>query len=97
MAVLGTAVPGDLTDPVLSDHDLLYRLFYERDVRVFDARPIRFGCSCSDSRMLAVLCRMSATEIEDLTGDGVLEVACQFCNRTQIFTPEEVMATAEEV
>lgn len=87
MALLGTATPGELTDPDLSDHSLLYRLFHEQGVRVFDARPISFGCSCSDERALAVLRNMPAAEIEDLAIDGVLEVICQFCNRTQHFTP----------
>jgi molecular chaperone Hsp33 len=96
MALLGTATPGELTDPELSDHALLYRLFHEQGVRVFDARPVRFGCSCSDARALAVLRRMPATDIEDLTVDGVLEVICQFCNRTQIFTPEDVMTIGKE-
>ncbi|MGY8994928.1 MAG: Hsp33 family molecular chaperone HslO, partial [Alphaproteobacteria bacterium] len=91
---LGTATPAELTDPELSDHKLLYRLFHEQGVRVFDARSICFGCSCSDERALAVLRRMPATEIEDLAIDGVLEVICQFCNRTQNFTPQYIMNPA---
>ncbi len=94
MALLGTATPGELTDPDLSDHSLLYRLFHEQGVRVFDARPISFGCSCSDERALAVLRNMPAAEIEDLAIDGVLEVICQFCNRTQHFTPQFIMNPA---
>ena len=94
MALLGTATPAELTDPELSDHKLLYRLFHEQGVRVFDARSICFGCSCSDERALAVLRRMPATEIEDLAIDGVLEVICQFCNRTQNFTPQYIMNPA---
>ena len=94
MALLGTATPGELTDPDLSDLSLLYRLFHEQGVRVFDARPISFGCSCSDERALAVLRNMPVAEIEDLAIDGVLEVICQFCNRTQHFTPEFIMNPA---
>lgn len=94
MELLGTATPGELTDPDLSDHSLLYRLFHEQGVRVFDARPISFGCSCSDERALAVLRNMPAAEIEDLAIDGVLEVICQFCNRTQHFTPQFIMNPA---
>jgi molecular chaperone Hsp33 len=96
MALLGTATPSELTDAGLSDHTLLYRLFHEQGVRVFDSRRIAFGCNCSDERALAVLRRMPATEIEDLAIDGVLEVICQFCNRTQHFSPSDIMNPPEE-
>jgi len=97
MALLGTATAGELTDAELASNDLLYRLFHEQGVRVFEPRGIRFGCSCSDERAMAVLCRMSATQIDDLAVDGVLEVICQFCNRAQTFTPEQVHEAAQEV
>ena len=36
-------------------HELLFRLFHEDGVRVMDARPLRFGCSCSRERVAAML------------------------------------------
>jgi len=97
MALLGTATTSELTDPDLSAHSLLYRLFHEQGVRVYDQRRIVFGCSCSDERALGVLRRIPATELDDLVVDGVIEVICQFCNRCQVFTPEDLQAPAEDV
>ncbi|MBN34639.1 MAG: molecular chaperone Hsp33 [Rhodospirillaceae bacterium] len=96
VALLGTATSSELIDGRLSTHDLLYRLFHEEGVRVFDPRAVRFQCSCSDERALAILGQMPAKEIEDLVVDGVLEVVCQFCNRTQVFTPDQIGDAAQE-
>jgi molecular chaperone Hsp33 len=95
VALLGSATSNELTDPELTPDRLLYRLFHEDGVRVFERRGLRFGCSCSQKRALAVLRRLPPGEIEELTVDGALEVVCQFCNRRQTFTPGEVAATAE--
>jgi molecular chaperone Hsp33 len=37
----------ELTDPAVPVETLLYRLFHERGVRVFNAAPVRDQCSCS--------------------------------------------------
>lgn len=90
VALLSSATADELTDPALATNTLLYRLFHEDGVRVYEARDVRFGCSCSQQRAMAVLRRIPATEIDDLLIDGVVEVVCQFCNRRQVFTPEEI-------
>ncbi|MBC6440438.1 MAG: Hsp33 family molecular chaperone HslO [Rhodospirillales bacterium] len=78
----------------MSDSKMRGYASVDRD-RVFEPKPLSFGCSCSGSRALAVLRRISATEIEDFVVDGEIEVICQFCNRRQVFTPEEVLASEE--
>ncbi|MDA0218525.1 MAG: Hsp33 family molecular chaperone HslO [Proteobacteria bacterium] len=95
VALLSTATSEELTDPGLSSETLLYRLFHEDGVRVYERKDVSFGCTCSEQRAMAVLRRIPATEIDDLLVDGVVEVVCQFCNRRQVFTPEEI-ATRDE-
>jgi len=95
VALLSSATGDELTDPALSTHTLLYRLFHEDGVRVYETRDLSFGCSCSEQRALAVLGRIPATEIDELLIEGVVEVVCQFCNRRQTFTPEEIAAQRE--
>lgn len=90
VALLSSATADELTDPALATNTLLYRLFHEDGVRVYEARDVRFGCSCSEQRAMAVLRRIPAEEIDELLIDGVVEVVCQFCNRRQVFTPEEI-------
>jgi len=95
VALLSTATSEELTDPELSTQTLLYRLFHEDGVRVYESKDVSFGCSCSDQRAMAVLRRIPATELDELLIDGVVEVICQFCNRRQVFTPEEIALSDE--
>ena len=39
--------------PALSSERLLYRLFHERGVRVFEAQPVHEECRCSRERIMA--------------------------------------------
>ena len=90
VALLATATGAEMTDPGLDANKLLYRLFHEDGVRVYDRRAVRFGCTCSDDRALAVLQSMPPADLSDMVVDGGIEVTCQFCNRTQNFTLDDI-------
>ncbi len=45
--LLDTVEELELIGPSVQPTDLLVRLFHEEGPRVFDAQPVRFGCSCS--------------------------------------------------
>lgn len=60
---------------------LLYRLYHEESVRLFEARPLAFGCSCSRERVTAMLRSLGRDEVEAALasrGDEI-EVICEFC------------------
>ena len=70
----------ELLDPTLAGEDLLYRLFNEDGVRVFEPQPVRFQCRCSAERVANVLDAYSVEELEDLKlPDGRIEAKCEFC------------------
>ncbi|GAB4355063.1 MAG: Hsp33 family molecular chaperone [Kiloniellaceae bacterium] len=79
MVLQASCSEDELLDDRLSFHDLLYRLFHEEGVRVFDARPLTDGCRCSREKLERVLRTMPRGEIEDLKVDGAVEVTCEFC------------------
>ncbi|RAP58452.1 Hsp33 family molecular chaperone HslO [Oleiagrimonas sp. MCCC 1A03011] len=60
---------------------LLYRLYHEENVRVFEPRPLAFGCSCSAQRVEAMLRALGTEEAEAAlqANDGEVEVTCEFC------------------
>jgi molecular chaperone Hsp33 len=81
MLLLGTATDAELLDPGLPADSLLFRLFHEEGVRVFDAQDLRFGCRCTRERVETLLRGFADAEIEELKqDDGELVVTCQFCN-----------------
>jgi molecular chaperone Hsp33 len=60
---------------------LLYRLYHEESVRLFEPRPLAFGCSCSRERVTAMLRSLGRDEVEAALasrGDEI-EVICEFC------------------
>lgn len=79
--VLGSSVRDEeLLDDAISLRDLLYRLFQEDGVWVFDPAHVAFGCRCSAEKVERVLRSLSDSEREEMRDDGRIEVRCEFCN-----------------
>ncbi|MGF1625147.1 MAG: Hsp33 family molecular chaperone HslO [Alphaproteobacteria bacterium] len=85
LALMGTCSSEEMLDPGLSPHNLLYRLFHEDGVRVYDTRPLKAGCRCSRDRIVDVLRGIGQDELSSLEQDGHVEVVCEFCNRKYVF------------
>ncbi|QIE46134.1 Hsp33 family molecular chaperone HslO [Pseudohalocynthiibacter aestuariivivens] len=78
--LLDTVEELELIGPSVPPTDLLVRLFHEEGPRVFDAQPVRFGCTCSEDRVRQSLSIYSASDIEKMTTDeGRVTADCQFC------------------
>jgi molecular chaperone Hsp33 len=83
----------ELIDPGVSSERLLYRLFHERGVRVFEAQPIREECRCSTERIMNMMRRFSAEDRRDMIGDnGRIGITCEFCSRVYDLDPADVEA-----
>jgi molecular chaperone Hsp33 len=66
----------------LDCEDLLHRLFNEEKVRLFDAEPVEFDCSCSRLKIENALRMMGKEELEGVLHErGQIEVNCEFCNK----------------
>jgi molecular chaperone Hsp33 len=87
---LATARREELLDPDLDGDDLLFRLFHEEGVRVFEPTPLAFGCRCSPERAVKVLRSLSRAELEEFADDDRIEVRCEFCNRPYFYTLDEL-------
>jgi len=78
--LLDTVEEIELVGPSVTPSDLLVRLFHEEGPRVFDAQPIRFGCSCSADKVRSTMSIYSQKDISKMTTDeGVVTADCQFC------------------
>jgi len=70
----------------LPSQELLYRLFNEETVRLFDSEPISFRCGCSRERIETVLLTLGNREVESiLEHEDSVDVGCEFCNRRYHF------------
>ncbi|MEL6465775.1 MAG: Hsp33 family molecular chaperone HslO [Pseudomonadota bacterium] len=94
--LLATVEEMGLIGPQLAPNDLLLRLFYEEEPRVFDTQPVRFGCTCSEERVRQSLSIYSARDIEKMTtDDGRVTADCQFCGAHYDLDPATVGFEAE--
>ncbi len=79
----------ELVDPLLAPERLIYRLFHDEHVRVFESRSLAFQCGCSADRVKSMLNNFSAAERDEMAEDGRIRVTCQFCNATYEFDPAD--------
>jgi molecular chaperone Hsp33 len=64
----------------LTQEELLYRLYNQETVRLFEKQPISFKCSCSKERCLSSLASISPEEILDIIKEsGAVEMHCEYC------------------
>lgn len=78
--LLDTVETLEMIGPSIPPTDLLIRLFHEEGPRVFDAQPVRFGCSCSEDKVRSTMSIYSQKDIAQMTTDkGIVTADCQFC------------------
>jgi molecular chaperone Hsp33 len=90
MVLMSSATPAELVDPELSARRLLYRLFHEDGVRVFETQAVEARCRCSRERIGRILRSFPETDIEEMREDPVTTVTCEFCNTRYEFTADDL-------
>ncbi len=85
MVLMATLGATEMLDPALADTDLLWRLFHEDGVRVFDANALTAGCRCSRDKVASTLRTLGRADVESLRENGVVKVTCEFCNTEYSF------------
>jgi len=90
--LMGSCEKKELTSAYLSGQELLFRLFHEDGVRVFDTHPLRFSCRCSRERAERILAMLSAEEIEEYQINGRISITCEFCNTEEWFDDAQITA-----
>ncbi|WP_028032283.1 Hsp33 family molecular chaperone [Chelativorans sp. J32] len=89
LALLNTVEIDELLDPTVGAERLLYRLFHEQGVRVYEGVNVIDNCSCSREKIKSILDGFTAEEIKESTEDGVIRVNCEFCSKEYLFDPRE--------
>ncbi len=87
--LLDTVEELELVGPSVAPTDLLVRLFHEEKPRIYTALPVKFGCTCSETRVRESLSIYSAKDIGHMTTDeGIVTADCQFCGAHYEFDPQ---------
>ncbi|MBV6631542.1 MAG: Hsp33 family molecular chaperone HslO [Alphaproteobacteria bacterium] len=95
MVMLGSLTTDEMVDAGLPANDLLYRLFNEDGVRVFERSAVERECRCNEVKIRRMLKGLPPDALKDMalpvegedgadnpdTVDGkALEVTCEFCS-----------------
>ncbi|SHM02409.1 Hsp33 family molecular chaperone HslO [Vreelandella subglaciescola] len=77
----------------LEQREVLYRLYHEETVRVFDPKALYFGCTCSRERMANGLLTLGASELREIVQEqGEIDTQCHFCHSRYRYTAADVEA-----
>lgn len=72
---------------------ILHRLFWEEDLRVFEPQAPRFACTCSRERVARMLEGLGRDEADSVLAErGHIEVGCDFCGAHYRFDAVDVGA-----
>lgn len=76
----------------LDNETLLYRLYHEEPLRLFEPRGLQFRCSCSRERSANALVSLGQADAELLIEEnaGSIVIDCQFCNERYAFDAADV-------
>ena len=90
IVLMSSATPNKLVDPELSPRRLLFRLFHEDGVRVFETHPLEARCHCSRERIARILRSLPRDDIEEMRSEPVTTMTCEFCNTRYEFTADDL-------
>lgn len=88
--LVSTVDTDELTDPQVGIERLLYRLFHERGVRIYEPQSVLDRCSCSRDKIKDVLAGFSAEEVAASQDNGEIAVTCEFCSTTYRYPITEI-------
>lgn len=80
----------ELLDENLDAAQLLYRLYHEDGVRLYESRHLQHECRCSGERVQNTLQSFPKDEISDMADDGVITVTCEFCRTDYVYNIGEL-------
>ncbi len=87
----------ELLEPALNSVDLLYRLYHETGVRVYDPKPLKFQCRCSEEKISTTLASFSPEELADMkTAENLIVATCEFCRTEYKFDDDALAALREQ-
>lgn len=70
----------------LPANEVLYRLYHQEDVRLFDGQCVEFKCTCSRQRCEDTLVTLPENEVDTiLSEDGNIDMHCDYCGNHYIF------------
>lgn len=92
-----------LTDTVKNEElftlpaqDVLYRLYHQETVQLFDPQDVIFQCGCSRERSASAICSIERAEVERIIAEeGKVSLHCDYCGTSYDFDNVDIAALFE--
>ena len=70
----------------LDAETLLYRLYHQETVQLFEPQPVCYQCSCSEKKCLTAIAQIKPSELKSIIEElGKVSMACDYCKTTYDF------------
>ncbi|SEL57564.1 molecular chaperone Hsp33 [Colwellia chukchiensis] len=77
----------------LDSETLLYRLYHQEEVRLFEPQAVSYKCSCSEEKCLSAISQIAASELEAIIAEqGSVDMTCDYCLSTYQFKRPQLEA-----
>lgn len=81
----------------LEAQDVLFRLYHQETVKLFDPQDVIFQCGCSRERSASAICSIERSEVERIiTEEGKVSLHCDYCGTSYDFDSVDVAALFEQ-
>ncbi|MCO4798468.1 MAG: Hsp33 family molecular chaperone HslO [Colwelliaceae bacterium] len=75
----------------LDAQTLLFRLYNQEKVRLFDPQAVEYQCSCSEEKCMNAISQIQASEIKSILEEqGNISMTCDYCLTTYAFNQEQL-------
>ena len=73
--------------------EVMWRLYHQEEVTVYDPQPVIFKCTCSRERCGEVLNSLAADEVNQiLEEDGHIDMHCDYCGEHYVYDAVDIAA-----
>jgi len=70
----------------LNAEDLLYRLYHQEDVRLFEPQAVTYQCSCGEQKCINAIAQIDPSELKSIIEEqGKVSMTCDYCRTTYDF------------
>ncbi len=77
----------------LSAEDILYRLYHQETVNIFEPSVISFKCSCSREKCASAIVAIDKKEVDEILEEsGNIQMHCDYCGTDYVFDSVDIAA-----
>ncbi|USH02360.1 Hsp33 family molecular chaperone HslO [Grimontia kaedaensis] len=81
----------------LEAEEVLYRLYHQENVKVYEPKNVTFNCSCSRERSASAIAAIERQEVEKMVAEtGNIKLHCDYCGADYEFDSVDISAIFDQ-